>query len=242
VSCNWQDYSTPDVGITLLPGAATPIVNSLGAHGPSGNTPTYPALQGAYAYATSWAQAHPDRKTIVVLATDGDPTSCGNLPNNVSGISTNLVAPALAQNPSILTFVVGVGSSLTSLNQIAASGGTGQALIVDTAGADPGGQFLAAMQKIEGSVALGCEYGIPTPPSGPVDYGKVNVRFTPPNGSPTTLGKVNDPSSCNATAGGWFYDANGAPTKIILCDSSCSAIQSVANGNVEIELGCPSTG
>jgi hypothetical protein len=123
-ACQASAYN-PDVGIAILPGVQTPIVNSLGAHGPGGGTPTYPALQGAYKYVNGWATAHPNEKTILVLATDGDPTGCAN--NTVQSISTDLVAPELAGNPSILTFVIGVGSSLTSLNQIAASGGTQQA-------------------------------------------------------------------------------------------------------------------
>ena len=72
-----------------------------------------------------------------------------------------VAAAALAGTPSLLTFVIGVGSSLTSLNGIAAAGGTGQAFIVDAAGADPGGQFLAAMNAIRGSAAVGCQYTIP---------------------------------------------------------------------------------
>lgn len=240
-SCNWMDYAVPDVGIDLLPGVSTAIVTSLGNHGPGGDTPTYPALQGAYSYATIWATANPDRKTIVVLATDGDPTNCGST-NNVTDISNQLVAPALAQNPSLLTFVIGVGKSLGSLNQIAAAGGTGQAFIIDTAGADPGGQFLKAMQNIQGSAALGCEYGIPSPPSGTTDFNKVNVQFTPPNGTPTLLKKVPDAASCTGATGGWHYDDNASPTRIILCDSSCSAIQSFSGATVEVQLGCASVG
>jgi hypothetical protein len=242
VSCNAQDYSGPDVGIDFLPGVAPAIVTSLGQHSPGGNTPTYPALQGAYSYATIWANANPDRKTIVVLATDGDPMGCPNPPNDVPDIANQLVGPARTQTPSLLTFVVGVGSSLGSLNQIAASGGTGQAFIVDTAGADPGAQFLAAMQAIQGSAALGCEYGIPSPPTGSTDFTKVNVRFTPPNGSPTLLKKVADEASCTSASGGWHYDNNASPTKIILCSSSCTAIQSFSGAKVEVELGCASVG
>jgi hypothetical protein len=241
VSCNWMDYAVPAVGIDLIPAVSQPIIDSLNNHGPGGDTPTYPALQGAYNYATTWATVNPDRRTIVVLATDGNPTNCGST-NNVNDISNQLVAPALAQNPSLLTFVIGVGSSLTNLNQIAAAGGTGQAFIVDTAGSDPGGEFLKAMQAIQGSAALGCEYQVPNPPSGAPDFGKVNVQFTPPNGSPTLLKKVLDEASCNGSTGGWHYDNEAAPTKIQLCGSSCSAIQSVAGAKIEVLLGCASVG
>jgi hypothetical protein len=239
-ACQAGTY-VPDVQIGLLPGVAPSMVTSLGNHGPGGGTPTYPALQGAYAYANTWATAHPNDKTIVVLATDGDPSGCDPTLNNVNTIASTLVAPALAGRPSIMTFVVGVGSSLTSLNQIAVAGGTQQALIVDTAGADPGGQFLKAMQNITGSALLGCQYGIPSPPSGPPDYTKVNVQITPPNGSPTTLTGVPDKAGCTGS-GGWYYDNPSAPSQIILCDSSCSAISGTAGTQVEVLLGCGTNG
>jgi hypothetical protein len=244
VSCNWLDYAVPAVGIDAIPAVSQAIIDSLNNHGPGGDTPTYPALQGSYDYAKIWATANPNRKTIVVLATDGNPTNCDqNNVNNVPNISTALVAPARAGNPSLLTFVIGVGSSLTNLNQIANSGGTGQAFIVDTAGADPGGQFLAAMQAIQGSAALGCEYGMPTAPGGAsADKTKVNVQFTPLNGSPTTLKKVLDEASCDPSTGGWHYDNEAAPTKIQLCNSSCTAIQSFSGAKVEVLLGCASVG
>jgi hypothetical protein len=98
------------------------------------------------------------------------------------------------------------------------------------------------MQSIQGSAALGCEYGIPNPPSGQPDFGKVNVQFTPPNGSPTLLKKVLDAPSCTSASGGWHYDNEAAPTKIILCDSSCTAIQSFAGAQVQVQLGCATIG
>jgi hypothetical protein len=216
-------------------------VNSLNAHGPGGGTPTYPALQGAYAYVKTWAAAHPNEKTILVLATDGDPTGCAN--NTVQSISTDLVGPALAGNPSIMTFVIGVGSSLTSLNQIAATGGTGQAFIVDTAGADPGGQFLQAMQKIETSVLIGCQYAVPTPaPPATFDKDKVNVQYTPSGSTAISLGRVSDVNACTSSAGGWYYDNPAAPQQIILCSSSCTTINAGTSNTVEIVLGCATHG
>jgi len=239
-SCQPAAYK-PDVGIALLPGVSGAIVNSLNAQTTGSGTPTYPALEGSYPYVKTWAAAHPFEKTILVLATDGDPSvGCAN--NTVPLIASNLVAPALAGNPSILTFVIGVGSSLTSLNQIAAAGGTGQAFIVDTA-ADPAGQFLKAMKDIETSVLLGCQYAVPTPQGGAAfDPSKVNVQFTPNGSTAISLGRVANAGACTPTAGGWHYDNEAAPTQIILCPSSCTAINAGTGATVEIVLGCATHG
>jgi hypothetical protein len=237
-ACLASNYA-PEVPIATLPGVATAIVGSLNAHSPNGYTPTYPALQGSYQYVTSFAQAHKQDNVILVLATDGDPTTCNANTNNVNSIATNLVAPALAGTPKIMTFVVGIGSSLTSLNQIAQSGGSQQAFIVDTAGADPGGQFLAILKAIRGSVLLGCQYEIPTPASGPLDPSKVNLQLLPTGGSPTLIKQVPAASACNSTAGGWYYDNPSAPTRIILCNSTCTAVNSTAGTSVAVALGCP---
>jgi hypothetical protein len=240
-ACAGTSY-LPDVPIATLPGVQTAIISSLGAHAPGGGTPTYPALQGAYAYAKTWAMAHPDHKTIVVLATDGDPSGCDLTLNNVNTIASNLVTPARTANPSILTFVIGVGASLTSLNAIAAAGGTGMALIVDTGSADPGGDFLAAMKKINASPALGCQYAIPAPPGGKPDYSKVNVQLTPDGGMPSVLRKVGDKSGCTSTFGGWYYDNNTTPTQIILCDETCTSINNGVTVQLDVLLGCASIG
>lgn len=238
-ACQGSAY-VPDVPIAILPGVGTAIVNSLNAQNTGSGTPTYPALEGSYPYVKNWATAHPNEKTILVLATDGDPSvGCAN--NTVPLIASNLVAPALAGNPSIMTFVIGVGSSLTSLNQIAAAGGTGQAFIVDTA-ADPAGQFLAAMKAIETSVLLGCQYAVPAPTTGPFDPNKVNVQYTPNGSTAISLGKVGNAGQCTPTSGGWYYDNPSAPTQIILCDSSCTAINGGTGATVQIVLGCATHG
>jgi hypothetical protein len=239
--CYAPNYKV-EVPIAVLPGVGPAITNSLNSHTPGGTTPTYPALAGTYPYVQGWAQAHPKDKTILVLATDGDPTFC-DANNNVNTISSNLVAPALAANPPVMTFVIGVGSSLTSMNQIAQAGGTQQALIVDAAGADPGGQFLKAMKAIEGSVLLGCQYKVPIPQGGAAfDPLKVNVQFTPTGSTATTIRHVQDANGCNPTDGGWYYDNPAAPTQIILCDSTCTGINAGSGATVEIVLGCASIG
>jgi hypothetical protein len=240
-SCVNTNYKA-EVPIGTLPGVAQTIVDSLAMHAPVGATPTYPALQAGYDYTKMWAANHPDHKTILVLATDGDPTTCDATTNNVQTIASNLVTPANSGGQPILTFVIGVGASLTSLNAIAQAGGTTQALIVDTGSADPGGDFLAAMKKIGASPALGCQYTIPAPSSGQIDYTKVNVQLTPDGGTPTVLRKVGNKAGCSPTDGGWYYDNNTAPTQIILCDSTCTAINNGTSVQVDVVLGCASIG
>ncbi|HVU02807.1 MAG TPA: vWA domain-containing protein [Polyangiaceae bacterium] len=249
-SCNAPDYAVPDVGIAPLPGVAPAIVTSVGNHGPGGGTPTAPALQGALQYAEPWAAAHPDKKTIVVLATDGDPTGCsGNAVQDVA----NIAATGLSATPPVQTFVIGVGSSLTSLNQIAQYGGTGQAFIVDATTGDPAQQFLDAMNKIRESstttethtethtetqsTPVPCEWTIPASPpnGGTFDKGKVNVTYAVGGGTPTSIGYVDSESACANVDQGWHYDSADAPTKVQVCSQTCTAIQ---DSTVSLAFGC----
>jgi len=224
-SCVVSDYATPDVPIQLLPGVSAAMVSSLNAHGPNGGTPTYPALQGAMQYAVPYAAQNPGRKTIVVLATDGDPNDCNSNVGNVSQVA----AAGLANNPSVQTYVIGVGS-IANLDTIAQAGGTGQALVVDNANA--GQQFLAAMNQIRG-MALSCEFTIPLPDNQPANYNEVNVKH---NGD--LVYKVGSEAECDPTRGGWYYDDPSAPQYIRLCPVTCDTV-TTAQGRVDIELHCP---
>lgn len=234
-SCTASDYASPDVPVQLLPPVRPAIVSSFNGHNPGngGGTPTSAAVQGAVDYATGWATAHPDRKTILVLATDGDPNGCDEDIGNIAAIA----ATGLMSNPPVSTFVIGVGSSLTSLDAIAAGGGTGQALIVDTT-MNPGQEFLAAMNKIRGT-ALSCDFLLPKPDgTGMLDYTKINVNFTPKGGSEELLGNSPDLAGCDPTAGGWYYDDPTSPTKITLCPATCDAVTGMIGGTINMVLGC----
>ncbi|MBK8251676.1 MAG: VWA domain-containing protein [Polyangiaceae bacterium] len=233
-SCNPADYATPKVEIAPLTAAhATALSNSINAQGPTGNTPTGPALQGAVDHAKSWAMAHPSHNVVVVLATDGDPTECN--PSDIPGIS-NIAAAAANASPKVKTFVIGVGASLSNLNAIAAAGGTGSAFIVD-GNANVNQEFKAALDAIQ-QTALGCEYTIPQPAQGMLDYNKVNVQYTPGGGSAQVILNVANAAACDPATGGWYYDNPAAPTKIILCDATCSVVEADSAGKIEILLGC----
>ncbi len=232
-SCDVTDYSTPEVPIDVLPGVAAAIMSSMASHSPGGGTPTSAALQGALDYTSGWAASHPDHVVIIVLASDGDPTSCDTDPAAINAIA----AAGAGANPQILTFVIGVGDELIALNDIAAAGGTGQAFLVDT-NQDVAQQFLDALNVIQGT-ALGCIYDIPDPGDETPDYGKVNVEYTPGGSNDgQVIPKVSGPGDCPPGGDGWYYDDEGAPAAIILCDDTCSKVAADPSGQVDIVLGC----
>jgi hypothetical protein len=232
-SCNELDYATPDVEIGLLPGNANSIIQSIANHGPSGGTPTSAALRGAILHASDWASQNPGHVAIAVLATDGDPTSCETDLNVINGIAAN----GLTGTPSIRTFVIGVGGSVGALNGIAAAGGTQAAFMIDQ---DPNVEqaFLDALNTIQGQ-ALPCSFLIPdAPPGEMLNYGQVNVEYTPGGGGPETIPKVSSAADCPAGGKGWYYDNNSNPTQIMLCPDTCATITQDTMGAVRIVLGC----
>jgi hypothetical protein len=233
-SCNPADYAVPEVGIApLSPAHASSLSASIAAHAPTLDTPTGAALKGALSYAKTWGQQHPSHVVAVVLATDGEPTEC--TPMDIFSIA-GIAQKGLNGNPSVKTFVIGVGSSLANLNAIAASGGSGSAFLVDT-NQNVVQQLSAALAAIQ-QQALGCEYAIPQPQMGSLDFTKVNVQYTPGGGMPVLLGNVANAAACDPQSGGWYYDNPANPTKILLCPATCSTVQVDPSGAIEILLGC----
>jgi hypothetical protein len=233
-SCDASDYAWAEVPIQPLPDGASAILASLAWHQPSTNTPTEPALAGAILYAKAWAIAHPDRPTVVAFATDGGPGEC----NTDLGYIGSIAADGLAGEPSIRTFVIGVGPLLDALDGIAASGGTGAAFHVDL---EPTAeqQFLDAMNAIR-AAALPCVYQIPDPPEGEaLDYGLVNVTYAPGDGAPEqTIPRVAGAASCPPGGDGWYYDDPSIPAEIVLCEGTCDAVAADAGAVVSVVLGC----
>jgi hypothetical protein len=232
-SCEAADYAAPEVEIAPLPGNVNAILQSIAGHGPSGGTPTHPALQGAVQHATDWATANPDHVTVVVFATDGEPSGC----NEDLGAINALAAAGANGTPKILTFVIGVGANLGALNGIAAAGGTGQAFLIDQ---NPNVQqaFLDALNAIQGQ-ALPCSYVIPEPAGGEtINFDLVNVSYTPGGGMPQTIPKVGSAADCLPGKLAWYYDDNLNPTQIVLCPDACTTISADTMGSVDIVLGC----
>jgi len=229
-ACGVSSFSTPTVPMRPLPDASS-FQSAMAATGPNGGTPTLPAEQGAIAYAQQVSGQNVGTKTAIVLVTDGEPNDC-----NSTAVGVAAVASAVAT--TIPTYVVGVGN-VTNLNVIAAGGGTKQATIVNTNNATQTAQdFQKVLETIRG-LTLACEYAIPPAPAGQT-FAKdnVNVVFTPTNSGPSTLAY-----NADCTGGtGWHYDNAAAPTKIMLCASSCTDVQADKSGKVDIVFGCATQG
>jgi hypothetical protein len=243
--CRPATYATPATPIAELPGAQAALVAAIEAAGPEdgGLTPSGPALQGAIDQASSWAQAHPERQVVAVLATDGLPTLCE--PVEITAVA-KLAEEGRLLTPAISTFVIGVfgpadADAPANLNSIAESGGTGKAFLVDTAG-DVQKQFRDALNKIR-ATGLSCELAVPTAMDGKaVDYNQVNVTFDSGSGPANLLGVANL-AGCGAD-GGWYYDVDPekeTPKRIVACPSTCTKFQQTDMGSVQIRLGCPRT-
>lgn len=231
-SCAIADYATPAVPLSLPPNPGA-VVQDILARTLAGGTPTRPALEGTLEYLSSWASANPGRKSVVVLATDGDPTGC--LPNAPQDVAS-LAAAALNGPNRIQTFVIGVGSSLTDLNLVARAGGTTQAFLTDTSG-NLVQELADALAKIR-SRAGPCTFELAGLATGEtIDPNLVNVRYVPPGAqAPTVVARTYDGNAANCRVeGGWHYDDPAAPSKIELCDATCEA---TVGARVEIELGC----
>jgi von Willebrand factor type A domain len=223
--CSSSDYRNAVIPMTQLPNAAA--FSGAFNKGPKGETPTEPALQGAIDAAKLVKSS--GKNVAVVLATDGKPNGCDS---DAPGVET-IAAKGLQDG--IKTYVIGVGPSTGNLNGFAEKGGTGSAIMIRTDdAAQVSADLIAAIGQIASSL-LGCNYGLPAPPDGQtLDVNAVNVNYTPPGGSATTLAYSPDCSNPN----GWHYDNTAAPKEIILCQGSCDTAKAAVGAKLDIIFGC----
>lgn len=240
-SCELR-YDQPVVPIGPLPQQAAALIAAIDDRVPRGGTPMGPAVEGALAHLRAHVAAHPDRQVALVLATDGLPDGfCSR--NYVQSISDAL-AGARAVAPALPAYVIGVFSpaevaeAMPGLTRLAMSGGTGAPTFVN-ANADLSQGFQKALDQIRGTV-LPCEFKIPPPSTGMLDFGKVNVRLLLGAGN-EDIPYVGSADRCDPVRGGWHYDrdpATGPPATVKVCEATCRKIKSDNNGRVEVRFGC----
>jgi hypothetical protein len=239
-SCASEYYRDQALPIGNVDQMASGALARLDAMPPQGQTPTAPALIAALDLASSYALAHVERSVIVVLATDGLPTTCK--PTDTAALA-RLAKAALEGPAHVRTLVVASrsldGNDLSGFEEIAVAGGTARSLVIDPRAdfAQQLGSALSAAAARE----VACDLAIPEPPPGAhLDYDAVNVLLDASD-QRVTLPRVAGPASCTA-AGGWYYDvepAQAAPARLNMCKSSCERADRSATG-LSVELGCKS--
>jgi hypothetical protein len=247
VECDAVNYETPAVTIATLPGNQMPLLRALRDKSPSGGTPMRAGVEGSLKQLRAHLAQNPGRKGVLVLASDGLPSCTPATTHGIPAIA-ELLAMANTGTPAISTYVIGVfaqnevAMAQPQLDSLAMSGGTGQSFVV-TANDDLTMKLQEALNAIRGA-ALSCEFNIPAPPSGSIDYAKVNVRYTAPGGAREDVAYVRTMAACDPTRGGWYYDvdpAMGKPTRVLVCPSTCQRFKqdgSAGSAKVDLVFGC----
>lgn len=230
--CDPNVYASLALPMGELPDYAPTLVSGINAWTVGGETPTWGALSGTYTFAKAHTALAPERETVVVFASDGDPCCGACLKEDTAAIAS---LAQDAQVAGIKTYVVAIeGSSVSALDKIAAAGGTGAALDIT---ADV--SLFADKLELIRHAALGCEYDIPDPPEGErLNSDEVNVTYTPgAGGKKQTFARAADAEACDASMA-WYYDDPEAPSQIVLCPSTCEFVAQDLSATVEVLFGC----
>jgi hypothetical protein len=240
--CTPANYEKPVAAIGNLPTAQMPLLSALNANEPSGGTPMGPAVRGALGQLRAHLQANPGRKAVLVLVGDGVPSPTCPM-NDIPAIATD-IGGAYMGAPSIPTYVIGVFTqeelrmSQMLLDTLAMAGGSNRAIVL-AANNDLTQRLQEALNQIRGA-ALACEYQIPPPSGGRIDFSKVNVRYSG-GGATENIPYVERADRCDPMRGGWYYDvppAMGVPTRILTCEATCRRFRTDNAGKVELVFGC----
>ena len=236
--------------------------------GTLGQTTGY--LQADPRGARAWAsELRPNAtKTILVISDDNSRLSASDFEKFAGGTNpnnSNLKLPPGILDPSwkglfdgyVFGGIYGWGSTVDpgipctypNKSQPPSAGPTYTDLVKKTGGprakiCDGAAAWSTFWSDVETAVLatskIDCTIPIPNPEAGTLDTTKVNVSID--DGSKQTLlGKVSGPGACGPN-GGWYYDLDLNPTKVILCPSSCTQAQSLVGlnkkGSVDVLFGC----
>jgi hypothetical protein len=240
-NCDEPGYAIPAVPIAGLPANEMPLTRSLLGKTPVGNTPMGPAVRGVLTHLRAHQAANPGHKVALVLVGDGLPGGCAM--NDIASIAANLSA-AVMGTPSIPTYVIGVfapddvAASQPEMDRLAMAGGTTRSILL-TSTPDLTQRLQQALDQIRGA-AIACEFTIPPPKMGALDFNRVNVRHTGAGGTDDLL-YVETADRCDPMRGGWYYDvppSMGAPSRILVCDASCRRFKMDPAARVDLLFGC----
>ncbi len=244
-SCDPTSYAVEEV--VALPIGAPTLITAMSTRSLEGSTPTLPALEGVIDSAADWSQqsAH---KTIVVLATDGLPTTCDPSldsfdTNGAIGEVPEAAADGLVRG--VQTFVIGVFAQVeedvaqVNLDLVAAAGGSGEAFIVTT-NESLQDEFLAALESVRAKAGR-CVYTADWFGSTALSIAQVRVGLTLANGQQTVVDPRPNRDACHPVLGGFYFETmptDGSSTvRIALCDTTC-ALLGDAPSPIDLLVSC----
>jgi hypothetical protein len=182
----------------------------------------------------------PDARKQIVLTGDGDANqSFEQFQQRLAALGPSF-APGSWQMSAVYCREACPGTCPTAATQypmfVQRTGGVGGSLCAGQPGFSEVIDDLATAVIV--GAALACEWTLPPPPDGETfDKNKVNVVYTSASGQSTPYGKLPPNLACDGRDG-WYYDNENAPTKILVCPRTCTAIQAESDGRMDIELGC----
>jgi hypothetical protein len=223
---------------------------------PNGATPLVGATVLAYRHLHSLAlsgEIHGAK--YVVLITDGEQSDrcndlqrCGDAVECTQVLLEEDVPKAAAAGVGIQTFVIGAPGSEAArkvLSAIAQQGGTapdacevskGDCHFDMTTQDNFEVALPEALTEIAGR-ALSCELPLPEPTTGTVELERLNVIYSPADGSAPKLIPQDPHKPCDRGADGWQYAPGAA--KILLCGATCDNALADRGGRLDVVLGCP---
>jgi hypothetical protein len=126
-------------------------------------------------------------------------------------------------------FGAGAADGTVYTELIAQSGGASG--VICTGNWDP--VFTDITKSVVSGSQIPCELALPAPPPGEaLDPNEAVVTY-----QGQSLAHVAGSASCTS-AGGWYYDDNNMPTRITLCPSTCTSVQTDPMATVKVEFGC----
>jgi hypothetical protein len=239
--CEASTYATPDVAMVELPSSSFgEALAAIRKDDWRGGTPTRVAVQGVLDYIRGFRVEHPGHYALV-LVTDGYPQGCDD--DGIDAVQ-EVVRDAASEVP---TYVIGVKNpplvdsdgnpapdTVSNLARVAEAGGTDRAFIIDTGDPDQTlADFRSAIDEIRG-VALACNVDVPKAPDGRV-FEKDQVVVGYASGAAQTQLVYDE--SCTAE-GAWHYDDVAAPSQVVVCPATCSAVQAGFEAKLQVGFTC----
>jgi hypothetical protein len=216
--------ATPVVPIATMNASA--VMTSLTGNQFNGQTgtPTRRVIQGAVSYMTGLTDANPK---YLLLATDGQPNCATTAASSLNMDDTTGTNQAVvdALTAGIPTFVVGIGNTnaVTSLNQLAVSGGRPQM----------GG--TTSYYQVNDAAALGAALGTIVGQAASCTF---NIGKAPDGTTTTGLGVFGDGTKIPMDpANGWSF-TDQSMTSIILNGSICDQVMAGTVKDVTVAFVC----